>query len=136
MNHKANLLLRKSNKQLHFIAGYSLRMFARNWVYSRLLVFLTNLLVMVSCSQSKMDLSNFEFFNIDENVCPNGQWKCPGETRCLKASRVCDGKIDCQDGGDENNNLCTNNFCSQTLNRWKCPGDSKVSNTFHSHFKL
>ena len=110
-------------------------MSARNWVYSRILALLSTLLV-ASCSLSNIDLSNLEFFDIDENVCPKGQWKCPGETRCLKASRVCDGKQDCQDGGDENNNLCTNDFCLQKLNRWKCPGDSKVSNTCHSHFKL
>ena len=126
--------IRKSNEQLHFISGYSLMMFAMNWLYSRILVLLSTI-CLASCSLSKIDLSSMEFFDIDKNVCPNGQWKCPGETRCLKASRVCDGKIDCQDGGDENDNLCTYNFCSQTLNRWKCPGNSKVSDIFHSHFK-
>jgi len=35
-------------------------------------------------------------------ICPNGQWACPGLVfKCINASLICDGNADCPGGHDE-----------------------------------
>ena len=38
-------------------------------------------------------------------------WSCPGEARCIARTQVCDGVRDCANGQDEDENLCTEDFC-------------------------
>ena len=87
-----------------------------------LLVFVSS----TSCSQSTLKLSPLSFGRFKEKECDENFWKCPGENKCVKLSKLCDGKNDCFKGGDESPSLCTKEFCLDTLNKWKCPGESKV----------
>ena len=50
--------------------------------------------------------------------------------KCVKISQLCDGENDCFDGLDEASELCTEQFCSDELRKWKCPGESKVSTVY------
>ena len=38
-------------------------------------------------------------------------WACPGEPKCIARDQICDGKKDCDNGQDEDINLCTEDFC-------------------------
>ena len=38
-------------------------------------------------------------------------WACPGEAKCIKTSQICDGIPDCSHGQDEDEMLCTEDFC-------------------------
>ena len=38
-------------------------------------------------------------------------WPCPGEAKCIARNQICDGIRDCGNGQDENENLCTEEFC-------------------------
>ena len=41
----------------------------------------------------------------------NGAWSCPGEAKCIGRHQICDGIRDCDNGLDEYEELCTENFC-------------------------
>ena len=85
-----------------------------------------------SCSQSTFKLSTWKLDPYKGKECDENSWKCTGENKCVKLSKLCDGKNDCFDGSDESYDLCTKQFCSNKLNKWKCPGESKV-NIFSNH---
>ena len=90
-------------------------------------LFLTLVFVSDSfCSQSKFTLPSWDIGSFQAKECEEGFWKCPGEKKCVKLSKLCDGENDCLDGLDEVSELCTEQFCSDELNKWKCPGESKV----------
>ena len=38
-------------------------------------------------------------------------WPCPGEPKCIESRQICDGVPDCGNGQDEDENLCTEEFC-------------------------
>ena len=38
-------------------------------------------------------------------------WACPGEPKCIERTQICDGQKDCDNGQDEDINLCTEDFC-------------------------
>ena len=38
-------------------------------------------------------------------------WACPDEAKCIKTSQICDGTPDCSYGQDEDEMLCTEDFC-------------------------
>ena len=38
-------------------------------------------------------------------------WACPGEPKCIARDQICDGRKDCDNGQDEDVNLCTEDFC-------------------------
>ncbi|KAK7479762.1 hypothetical protein BaRGS_00028942, partial [Batillaria attramentaria] len=40
-------------------------------------------------------------------TCTSAQFQCPGETKCIPRSAVCDGNVDCTSVGDEANCGCT-----------------------------
>ena len=40
-----------------------------------------------------------------------GTWSCPGEAKCIGRHQICDGIQDCDNGLDEYEELCTENFC-------------------------
>ena len=39
-------------------------------------------------------------------------WPCPGEAKCIGRNQICDGVSDCSNGQDEDENLCTRDFCN------------------------
>ena len=39
-------------------------------------------------------------------------WPCPGEEKCIGRNQICDGVSDCGNGQDEDENLCTRDFCN------------------------
>ena len=41
----------------------------------------------------------------------NHAWACPGEAKCIKTNQICDGIPDCSYGQDEDELLCTEDFC-------------------------
>ena len=42
-------------------------------------------------------------------------WSCPGEAQCISRDHICDGKRDCSNGQDEDEKLCTEDFCKNGL---------------------
>jgi len=43
-----------------------------------------------------------------DSSCPSFEpFKCPGEEKCIAIQYLCDGAVDCNDGYDEDTNLCT-----------------------------
>ena len=100
-------------------------MFMKMVIFLQVLLFLST--SSASMFQSKFNLPEGSLRSLYRKECDKYQWKCPGENKCLDMSQICDGKYDCQQGGDEMMELCTQDFCWNELDRWKCPGDSKVS---------
>ena len=45
------------------------------------------------------------------NTISTESWACPGEPKCIERNLICDGKKDCDNGQDEDINLCTEDFC-------------------------
>ena len=38
-------------------------------------------------------------------------WPCAGEAKCIGSNQICDGVPDCGNGQDEDESLCTEDFC-------------------------
>ncbi len=39
------------------------------------------------------------------------RWKCKNGEKCISTKQICDGKLDCQDGSDEDRDTCE---------KWQC----------------
>ena len=55
-------------------------------------------------------LSSHHCVIVSENSCTES-WACPGESKCIERTQICDGRKDCDNGQDEDINLCTEDFC-------------------------
>ena len=62
--------------------------------------------------------------------CDFNEWGCldsNNKTQSLPLYKVCNGVIDCYDGVDETEMLCTKHFCKTVLDKWKCFNETKCS---------
>ena len=70
---------------------------------------------------------------VNQTACTES-WACPGEPKCIARNQICDGNKDCENGQDEDINLCTEDFCrngfvtidDNTVNytTWRFPTDN------------
>jgi len=62
-----------------------------------------------TCAWACLHYSSQHYVNeIDKN---DFLWPCPGEAKCIESRQICDGVKNCGKGQDEDENLCTEEFC-------------------------
>lgn len=74
--------------------------------------------------------------NCEKWSCKSDEFSCGPTNRCIPSEWVCDGKIQCPNGLDENNctTTCSNNtfYCKKQNicipNSWKCDGQMDCQN--------
>ena len=54
-----------------------------------------------------LSVEKSEETSVNNKKCGPEKWLCSNSSICVSLSNLCDGYVDCQNGDDESNTLCT-----------------------------